>query len=428
MIELLDEHERPDDQVLLEAILEQGFNSVVITDARFDRGGPLIERCNPAFCRMTGYEAEELIGRSPRILQGPDTDPAVIDELRTCLHEGRFFQGSTVNYRKDGTPYHLEWNISPIRDRHGIIRHFVSVQQNITARVLAERERDLLARALHEARDPILVTDAEARIVFSNRAFERLSGYPSEHILGQTPRFLQSGEHSAEFYQDLRETLARGESFRATFANRNRSGTRFYADQSITPIIDAAGKTQNFIGISKDITQTIAQQQQLSEEAARDGLTGLLNRRAGERILDRAHRQALQQERSFAVLMADIDHFKQVNDQLGHASGDRILKSIAAILENNIRERDHAVRWGGEEFLVILDQACSDVARTTAERIRAAAESRPDPEARRITLSLGHGQWQPGESIIDLLQRVDAALYAAKHRGRNQVVAATLSR
>ncbi|MFP4208814.1 MAG: diguanylate cyclase [Wenzhouxiangella sp.] len=415
------DHDAPSSELLLDSILEQAFNSVVITDARFDHGGPLIIKCNPAFSRMTGYGIDELIGRSPRMLQGPDTDPTVIDELRRCLHEGRFFQGSTINYRKDGTPYYVEWNISPIKDRDGKICNFVSLQQNITARVRAESERDLMARALNVARDPILITDAQARIVFANQAFEQLTGYADREVLGKTPKFLQSGQHADDFYRILKDALARGQAFRATFANRRKDGALYYADQSIAPIADASGKIQHFVSISKDITHKVIEQQKLTEQASRDALTGLLNRRAGEQALIRAQQAASADDQPFAVLMADIDHFKRINDSYGHASGDRVLQSVAGVLKDQIRDSDHAIRWGGEEFLIVLANASGQVALATAERIRTTVAASCDAEAGSVTLSLGCGQWQPEESIEALVRRVDMALYTAKNAGRNRV-------
>ncbi len=129
---------------LLELAVRQSFNAVLITDADFDHDGPLIQFCNPAFCELTGYTRAELMGQSPRILQGPETDRTLIAELKQCLLDGRQFHGSTVNYRKDGQPYRVEWNISPVHGPHGHITHYISTQQNITARFDAEQE---LARA-----------------------------------------------------------------------------------------------------------------------------------------------------------------------------------------------------------------------------------------------------------------------------------------
>ena len=120
---------------LLQAAVEQAFNAVVITTADLQGDGPHITYCNPAFCQLTGYSAAELQGRSPRLLQGPLTDQRVLQRLRDSLHQGTFFLGSTFNYRKDGSTYLVEWNISPVRDAQGQIQAFVSVQQDITARV-----------------------------------------------------------------------------------------------------------------------------------------------------------------------------------------------------------------------------------------------------------------------------------------------------
>ena len=191
----------PDLAQLLQTAVEQAFNAVVITSAGSDGAGPLITYCNSAFCRMTGYARTELLGRSPRMLQGPKTDPQVLQRLRECLQQGRFFQGSTVNYRKDGSSYLVEWNISPVRDAQGQVQAYVSVQQDITARVRAEQRQALLARALNATQDAVVIANEQAQILFVNQAFEDLTGYRSDEVLGRTPKFLQSGEHPPRFLQ-----------------------------------------------------------------------------------------------------------------------------------------------------------------------------------------------------------------------------------
>jgi PAS domain-containing protein len=108
----------------------------------------------------------------------------LLADLWQSLLAGRFFHGKTVNYRKDGTPYHVQWNISPVHDSNGIICNFTSVQKDVTAQVKAERERDMLAQALHASLDPVMITDANETIVFVNKGFERLTGYTSHEVLG----------------------------------------------------------------------------------------------------------------------------------------------------------------------------------------------------------------------------------------------------
>lgn len=409
---------------LLEAAVAQSFNAVLITDANLADGGPRIEYCNPAFCEMTGYTEAELLGQSPRILQGPDTDPAVLQRLRLCLQEGRYFQGVAVNYRKDGTPYHVEWNISPMRDGAGNICHFVSVQQNITPRVRAEQERDLLAKALNAAHAPILITDLEARIVFVNRAFEQLTGYAADEVLGRTPELLKSGTHDRSFYEGLRLALARGENFRATFTNRRKSGEHYHAEQSIAPLRDEHGRISHYVSISKDISSIVQRERALRELANRDKLTGLLNRRAGEVELKLCQASAVESGEPYSVILGDVDHFKQINDAHGHPVGDRVLMGVAGTLADRVRASDAVTRWGGEEFLIVLPGAKVEAARELAERIRVTVAANTDPDAGPITISFGVGQWREGESEADLLRRVDRALYEAKAQGRNQVALA----
>src|SRR5450756_1339759 len=111
---------------LFQAAFTQAWNAIVITDADL-AAGCRVQMANPAFCAMTGYSVDELRDRSLKILQGPDTDPAIIDDLRTCLNEARFFDGTTTNYRKDGSSYIVRWNVSPVCDDSGVVTNFVSV-------------------------------------------------------------------------------------------------------------------------------------------------------------------------------------------------------------------------------------------------------------------------------------------------------------
>ncbi|MEI4944526.1 PAS domain-containing protein [Aeromonas caviae] len=159
---------------LLKMAIMQSWNAVVITSADRAAGYP-VKIANPAFCQMTGYAIDELYGQSLKMLQGPATDQEVINRLRSCLTSGEYFEGMTTNYRKDGSPYLVRWNISPVRDEVGDITHFVSVQQDMTAYAKVEETSKILGQALDAAAQPILVTDAQAKIIFANQAFCQVS-------------------------------------------------------------------------------------------------------------------------------------------------------------------------------------------------------------------------------------------------------------
>jgi PAS domain S-box-containing protein len=139
---------RPDLSFLLAAVEASG-EAVLITSADLEEPGPRIEYANPAFTRMTGYSVREAIGRSPRFLQGPETEAAVLDRMRAALAAGELFQGEAVNYRKDGSTYVVEWLITPVRDPDGRITRWISAQRDVTARRAAEERQDLLVKELH---------------------------------------------------------------------------------------------------------------------------------------------------------------------------------------------------------------------------------------------------------------------------------------
>ena len=134
---------------LLKAAVEASGEAVLITSAETDEPGPVIAYANPAFMRMTGYEAHEVIGRSPRLLQGPDTERSVLDRMRAALAAGEPFQGEAVNYRKDGSTYTVEWLITPVREVDGRVTHWVSTQRDVTERRAFEDRQALMVRELH---------------------------------------------------------------------------------------------------------------------------------------------------------------------------------------------------------------------------------------------------------------------------------------
>jgi len=204
------------DPAMLEMALDQSFNAIVMTDANSGEGGHRIVYVNAAFCRMTGYSAGDLLGRNPRMLQGPATNPDVIERMRECLREGVYFHGSTINYRKDGRPYTVEWNISPVRNLAGAVTHFISVQQDDSSLMASQKSMQLFAHVLNATDDGVLITDSEGVIEFANKGIEKITGYKLMEVLGRNPSMLSSGEHDTAFYQRMWATLKDGNTFRGT--------------------------------------------------------------------------------------------------------------------------------------------------------------------------------------------------------------------
>lgn len=181
----------------IETIMEQAAEAVLITEADLDRPGPRIVYANPAFTAMTGYTPDEVIGRTPRLLQGPRTDRAVLDRLRRQLSQGTMFQGETINYRKDGTPFVMEWHIAPIRDASGRITHWVAMQRDRTEQRRLERqvleasarEQRRIAQDLHDGLGQQLTG-----VAFLLRSLEeqmRAEGHPDVETVSQVAGLVQ---------------------------------------------------------------------------------------------------------------------------------------------------------------------------------------------------------------------------------------------
>ena len=209
-----------------------------------------------------------------------------------------------------------------------------------------------------------------------------------------------------------------------------RDGSRLWANTVVTALPDESGTVRGFVVVSRDLTERKRQEDDMKKLATVDPLTGAYNRRKGDALLAVQFSQRKRNGHPFAVLMLDVDHFKAVNDQFGHAAGDAVLCALVQICRNALRPVDMVIRWGGEEFLIVLPNTGADEAMSTAERVRAtvAATEVAAPEGASIRFTISVGVALPaGESPVELLSRSDGALYAAKTGGRNSVILAPLS-
>ena len=315
-------------------------------------------------------------------------------------------------------------------------------------------------RAIHAVNDGILITDAKCQdnpIVYANRGFETITGYRIEAIKGRNPRFLQTDSVSEELSK-VRTAIAQRQQVRALIRNRRHDGSEFWNQMSIDPVRDEKGEVSHFIGVQHDITELIETEnalrsardelarinheleqrieertealrqanEKLAELAATDSLTGIYNRRHFMVCANEEFARAIRYNRALALLAIDIDHFKQINDDYGHAAGDNALKELTKTVQQTLRAADLFARFGGEEFCVLLPETALDEAANMAERLRAKAAALGVSNGRggdlKFTISIGVAIRQSYETEVDsLLNRADHALYHAKARGRNRV-------
>jgi PAS domain S-box-containing protein len=174
---------------LLERAIKGDYDSILVTEVNLDFPGPRIVYVNEGFTRMTGYRREEVVGKTPRILQGPKTDRATLDRLKKSLLEGRSFFGQAVNYRKDGSEFINQWDIHPLYDEQGTLTHWVSYQHDITARKKAELtflENDVEFDDLYEnSKRTLIDLDRQGNILMANKAMRELLGYDKDTLKGK---------------------------------------------------------------------------------------------------------------------------------------------------------------------------------------------------------------------------------------------------
>ncbi len=246
---------------LLESAVQQTSEAITITTAELDPPGPRIVYVNPAFTRITGYTAEEVLGKTPRILQGPKTDRAELERMLQRLMHRQTFQGETVNYRKDGTEFVMEWYVAPLMDSTFQITHFVALQRDVTKRNRAEKERReneaLLQVIFDQAFQLMGLMKPDGTLIKINRtAFDFIKGKEAE-VLGKPFWETPWWTHSAEQQERLREaikTAALGKFTRFEATHPTPDGGLVYVDFSLKPVKDEQGQVVLLVPEGRDIT------------------------------------------------------------------------------------------------------------------------------------------------------------------------------
>jgi diguanylate cyclase (GGDEF)-like protein/PAS domain S-box-containing protein len=288
----------------------------------------------------------------------------------------------------------------------------------------AEQRLALLAQVYEHAQEGIMVTDVDGRIVDVNPSFCAITGYARDEVLGETPRFLRSGHHDDAFYSAMWRELASKGYWQGEIQNRRRSGDIYPELLSISRIDDAAGTPTHYVAIFTDIAEIREAFAQLECLAYHDALTQLPNRRLLSDRLDVAMAQTRRSGSLLGVAYLDLDRFKPVNDRHGHGCGDRVLIEISGHLQKAVRGGDSVARFGGDEFVLLLNKLASRVeCETILDRLLGdvAAPMRIDGHPIQVTASVGVTLFPNDDADGDtLLRHADLALYLAKEGGRNR--------
>ena len=578
---------------LLEGVALHANDAVLITEGRpiHGPGGPRIIYVNEAFTRMTGYSEEEIIGQTPRILQGPDTSRAALDLIRDALEHWRPIQIELLNYTRDGTPFWVELSIAPHGDRRGWYTHWISIQRDITERKIVDERLRLLETVVVHATDAIVISEAEPlddpgpRVVYVNQAFTHMTGYTFAEVVGKNPRLLQGPGTDSAVTARIRRALKAWKPVSETLLNYRKDGRPFWVHLSITPVADETGWYTHWISIQRDVTEQHLQreleydqrkimematknrplddvldavcgllskrfsgsvtvlavceggqlhlqgvtnapralqahgllgtgphggllersirerrsvliedtghdasgavapalrtqhgihsawavplitstevavgalgiygrapgrptpaelqflqdvahlttivieryrsQDNLQRLALYDNLTGLPNRVLYREMLDQMVARANRDGDCVMVGLMDLDRFKTINDSLGHSAGDLLLTQVAARLRENTRAEDVVARMGGDEFTLLFPMKRPTLQNmtATAQRLMTIFDRPFDLNGQEIFIDASLGlalSREDGNSAEELLVRADIAMYQAKREG-----------
>lgn len=383
---------------LFQSIVEGASDGIVVVDV----DGHVIF-CNRAFTQLFQRSADEFEGT----LFGFPVAAGEATEIKVL--------------RPDGSMTVAEMRVSQtcMGDRHA----FVAILRDISQHARADEQLRLSGKIFQNTQEGIMVTDARGVILTVNPAFTAVTGYTAEEAIGQKPNLLNSGRHDQAFYAEMWRALGEAGQWHGEIWNRRKSGEIYPEWINMSAIRDNDGMVSHYVAIFSDITTVKENEQRLRTLAHYDTLTGLPNRFLFQDHVELALAQAARHGKQVAIMFLDLDHFKEINDTLGHRAGDTVLIEVAGRLSGCLRAGDTLGRIGGDEFTAVLPGLDNAIAASVVAGKFIEALTHPfqiEGHEFKITVSIGIAIFPQHGSVLEhLSQAADAAMYEVKQRGRN---------
>lgn len=377
--------------------------------------------------QQTNFNGERLLGAARSNLVGRRFANIVAGEHRPVFN--RFMENVFCNPGAERCEIVLDsggkssWvSIEAIADADR--KSCLAAMVDISERKQAEQELQLAATVYLAIEEAIMVADTDNRIVAINPAFTKLTGYSAEEAIGQSTSLLKSGRHESAFFQAMWHSLNTNGQWQGEIWNRRKNGEEFLARLSISTVYGENGQPVRRVAMSSDITEQRRAEEIISKQANIDPLTGLPNRRLFLDRLQRAINKSHRTRQKMALMFLDLDHFKDINDTLGHDVGDRLLEETTLRLKSCIRETDTLARPGGDEFTLIMGElkdlnSIERVAQALLQTMMAPFQLKD--ERCYVSVSIGIALYpDDAETLDELLRKADQAMYAAKKLGRGR--------
>lgn len=383
-----------------------------------------IVHANQRMTEMFAWPLEALIGLDYVELIAPEEREIGRHRMMQVLSSETGCVNLERNYwRRDSTQFWGQLSGRRLQDETGKVLGLVGIITDITERHEAEYQQHLAARVFDASSEGITITDARWRIISVNRAFTEITGYTADEVRGHSPIRLAADRHSPDFFESMLTQIKQSGRWEGEVWSRHRDGHIHPTWLSIAAVVNAHGAVENHIGIFTDISERKSAEARIQHLAHYDYLTELPNRSLLFERMQQTLASAQRYHRRFAVLFIDLDHFKPVNDEHGHDTGDALLREIAHRLRTQVRASDTVARHGGDEFIILTPEMHeeSEVEALGAKLLTiVAAPYLIDGLTLNVTLSIGIAIYpQDGEDTDTLLHNADAAMYRAKMNGRN---------
>ncbi len=327
----------------------------------------------------------------------------------------------------------LAWAFNALLDHLAEVNY--SLEQKVTERtkdlLTANQELMLMQQVFDHSLEGITITDKDAKILKVNPAFTAITGYEANEVTGKNPRLLKSDHHDEDFYKDMWGSLTGSGQWTNEIWNRHKDGKAYPEWISISAIRNTAGDITHYVGIFHDISDMKRQEAFIRHQAFHDSLTGLPNRPLLRNRIDKAIARASREQQRFGVIFLDLDNFKNVNDSLGHAIGDILLKEAAERLRHIARNSDTVARLGGDEFIILVEEM-GDEKPAAALALRILESFKKPFMIKDNTLHVGTSIGiaifpEDGEDTDLLIRNADTAMYKSKEKGRENFTMFTAS-
>jgi diguanylate cyclase (GGDEF)-like protein/PAS domain S-box-containing protein len=332
---------------------------------------------------------------------------------------------------KDGHVVPLEIVSTLLTDEHGKVTRLLGVSRDITARKLAQAELLRMSQAIEQSPASVILTGLDGRIEYVNHAFEQLSGYAREEVVGQKPALLRSGRTPAETYEALWAALRAGNSWTGEMVNRHRSGREYVQTMNMAPVRDGQGQVTHYLAVQLDVTAQRSAEERARQLAWFDPLTSLPNRHRLLVELQDVLQVHARTHEVCALLLLNLDRFQTVNDALGHAAGDLLLQRVGERLAGLLHPGDQLAHLAADEFAMLLHTGSHDAEAGSALGLRRAQELHEHMDAAfrlegeapvGISCCIGVTvlPLSGSDTAGDALRRADTALHRAKGAGTRQ--------